>query len=242
MEDVSYFLHSMNEKEMVDSIYLMEVKSLLELRKEKKAEQLLDEKKEWFAGNESYKCAFLLLKNHARLLTGRYDSLNEPNCGHAKHLEQWRIQLLAKCLFLRRTDEFDMVFQSAKCSDPILSVVEFALYVQKEDVLRTRKKSPFLAGFFSSILPGTGKWYAGKPREAVYAFIPVAFNLAQAGEGYYRKQLDSPHFYFFGSLTALFYTSNIYGSATAAKRRNEEVNFRVKSNIEFEISKLTKYY
>ncbi|HRH10184.1 MAG TPA: hypothetical protein PLU73_01655 [Bacteroidia bacterium] len=242
MEDVNYFLHSINEKEMVDSVFLMEVKSLLELRKENQAEQLLDQKNEWFARNENHKCTFLLLKNHARLLSGRYDSLNEPNCGHGKHLEQWRIQLLAKSLFLRSTEEFDMVFQSAKCSDPILSVVEFALYVQKEDILRTPKKSRFLAGFFSSIIPGTGKLYAGKPREAVYAFLPVAFNLAQAGEGYYRKQLDSPHFYFFGSLTALFYTSNIYGSAMAAKRRNVEVDFRVNNNIEFEISKLTKYY
>lgn len=227
---------------MIDSVFLMEVRTLLELRKEDQAEQLLEHKREWFANNENYKCTYSLLKNHARLLAGRYDSLNEPNCGHTKHLEQWRIQLLAKSLLIKNTDEFNMVFQSAKCSDAILSVAEFALFVQKEEILRTPKKSRFLAGFFSSILPGSGKWYAGKPREAVYAFMPVAFNLAQAAEGYYYNKLESPHFYFFGSLTALFYTSNIYGSAMTAKRRNDEMDFRLKSNIEFEIAKLIKYY
>lgn len=122
----------------------MEAKAFLELRKEKDAEKLLLVQKERFATNADHKCTYALLKNHARLMSGRYDSLEEPVCRHAKHTEQWRIQLLAKSLFNTRTDDFEMIFQSGKCSDPILSVVEFALYVQKEDLLRRRSKSRFL--------------------------------------------------------------------------------------------------
>jgi hypothetical protein len=242
LDDARFFLHSINEQVKADSLRLLEVKLLLDQRKEKEAESLLQTISADLQNDPDLKCSHALLMNHARLMSARYDSLHDPACGHQHHRDQWRLQLLAQSLFRKNTEEFEMVFNAAKCDDPILSVVEFALYVQKEDLRRTPKKSPFLAGALSTLFPGTGKLYAGKPREAIYAFLPIAFNLAQAGEGYYYEKLKSPHLYFFGAVGGVFYVSNIYGSARAAKRKNEENDFKIKSNIEFEISKLTKYY
>ena len=242
LEDARYFLHDLNQKIKIDSLQLLEVKLLLDQRKEKEAEEMLKSTSFSIEGYPDKNCSRILLMNHARLMSARYDSLNEPLCLHQHHRDEWRLQVLAQSLFRKRTDDFELVFNATKCNDPILSVVEFALYAQKQDILRTPKKSRFLAGMFSSIIPGTGKLYAGKPREAIYSFLPVVFNLAQAGEGYYYDGLKSPHLYIFGSLTTLFYVSNIYGSSQASKRKNEENDFKIKSNIEFEIAKLTKYY
>lgn len=135
-----------------------------------------------------------------------------------------------------------MLFNSVKCNDPILSLAEFDLYVTMMDLKNHRFKKPFLAGLFSAILPGSGKIYAGKPHESLMSFIPVAFNFAQAAEGYYYKKWESPHLYIFGSLTTVFYSSGIAGSYKSAKRKNEEFMLRIKDNIDFEKNKLISFY
>ena len=114
--------------------------------------------------------------------------------------------------------------------------------MQHHSLLGHHKKSGFVAGLLSAVLPGSGKIYAGKPHEAINGFLPVALNLLQAGEGYYHKQFESPHFYFFSAVGSVFYASNIVGSVRAAKRKNQEFSDRVKTNIEFELAKIIKYY
>jgi hypothetical protein len=149
---------------------------------------------------------------------------------------------MASLLLQKKLQDFNLVFNSSKCVDPICSVAEFALSVQQNNVEHLKRKKPFLAGLFSAIIPGTGKLYAGKPREAIYSLMPVVFNFAQAAEGYYYNKTNSPHLYVFGAVGTVFYASNIYGSARAAKRKNEENRFRLRNNIEFEVYKLIKYY
>src|SRR6185503_10941627 len=36
-----------------------------------------------------------------------------------------------------------------------------------------RHKSPLLAGVYSALVPGLGKWYAGKKKQGIAAFLPV---------------------------------------------------------------------
>ena len=241
--DALYFLDQINEKAPIDTLCLIEAKLLLELRREKDAADLLKKNEVLFPDSAFSKCSYRLLKNHTNLLTGKYNELTEPGCfNHVFHLDVWRLQLLTSAVLQKKPEDFELLFNSAKCADAVLSLVEFDLYVQNAEINRRRKKSAFLAGLLSAVIPGLGKLYAGKPHEALGSFLPVAFNAIQAGEGFYHKGFDSPHFYAFGALGSIFYTSNIVGSARAAKRKNLEFFDKIKGNVEFEISKLIKYY
>ncbi|MBK9285748.1 MAG: hypothetical protein IPM51_15735 [Sphingobacteriaceae bacterium] len=241
LDDVIYLARKLNNQIQNESLFLLQIQSQLLLRKEKEA--LVDLQNFNIIDSSGLGCTKVMLKNHAYLMLGLYDSINEPSCiKHLQHKEQWKIQLMAAMLFQKKWDDFDLLFNNSKCSDPICSVSEFALYIQKQKLAQLKTKKRFLAGLLSAIIPGTGKIYAGKPREAFYSFLPVVANFAQAAEGYYYKKLDSPHLYFFGTVGTVFYASNIYGSAKAAKRKNEEIKIRNNNNIEFEIYKLIKYY
>ena len=241
--DALYLLNYFNSQVKIDSLQLFEAKLLLGLRREKDADTLLGKNANLFPDSSSLICSYRLLKNHINLLVGKADQLNDPGClNHIAHKDVWRIQLLMASVLKNKTEDFDLLFNSEKSKDPILSLIEFDLYVQKVDISRRRKKSGFLAGLMSAVIPGTGKIYAGKPHEALNSFLPVAFNAVQAGEGYYYKKFNSPHFYVFAGIGSVFYASNILGSVRAAKRKNEEFSDKIKTNVEFELTKLIKYY
>ena len=240
-DDAVYLIERSNSDLQNDSLILTRTKALLFQRKEKYVvvDTFRSDLKDPLRGS----CSYRLMQNHAHLMLGNYDSIKDPECSiHLLHKEQWKIQLMAAMLFQKKWDDFEMIFNSGKCTDPVCSVAEFALYVQKQKLMYLKTKKRFLAGLFSAIIPGTGKIYAGKPREAFYSFFPVVVNFAQAAEGYYYNKLESPHLYVFGAVGTVFYASNIYGSARAAKRKNEENDFKNNNNIAFEIYKLIKYY
>ena len=77
------------------------------------------------------------------------------------------------------------------------------------------RKSPFLAGSMSALIPGLGKVYAGKPRQGVMAFVTSVVLGWQAVEGYQNGGVNDPRFIIFGSLFAIHYVGNIWGSAVA---------------------------
>lgn len=241
-EDAYYLLHNINVSHSSDSLSLMEVKLLLNLNQHKKADSLLQGLANTSKLSPESECRYTLIKNHIHLLESDSSVIETPPCAHTIHREVWRIQLLAKALLHKNTEEFDMIFNSGKNFDPTLSLIEFSLYVQKEEILRYPRKKKVMAGLISALLPGAGKLYAGKPHEALNAFLPVVFNGAQAAEGYYYKKFKSPHFYIFTSIGTVFYASNIIGSARAAARKNDEFYDRLKANTEFEIAKLINYY
>jgi len=82
--------------------------------------------------------------------------------------------------------------------------------------------SPFLAGTFSALLPGAGKWYIGYKRQALTSFIANAMFAAQAAESYVKAGVSSPRFIITATLFGVFYTGNIWGSVLAAKKKKRD--------------------
>lgn len=243
MDDALYLLHYFNALQRIDSLQLMEVKFLLDAKREKDADSLLQQISGSISDTMINKCRITLLQNHCAINNERYSDLKEPQCyKHPLHAEVWKLQLLTAYTFQHKFEEFDMIFNSRKCNDANLSLTEFYLYVQMQDLKNYRRKKPFVAGLLSAIIPGSGKIYTKKPHEALFSFMPVAFNFAQAAEGYYYKKFESPHLYVFGGIGSVFYASSIVGSARSATRKNEEFYSKIKANIDLEIGKLVKYY
>lgn len=243
MDDALFLSSYFNQRMPHDSIKLLEIKLNLEAARYKISDSLLHKYFSDYSDSLIDQCTITLIRNHCYLEKGAFNSITDPSCAkHPTHRETWKIQLLISYLQQNKQEEFDMLFNAVKCSDPILSLAEFDLYVMMTDLKHHRFKKPILASLFSAIIPGSGKIYAGKPHESLMSFIPVAFNFAQTAEGYYYKKWESPHLYVFGSLTTVFYASGITGSYKSAKRKNEEYMLRLKDNIDFEKNKLIPYY
>jgi len=91
--------------------------------------------------------------------------------------------------------------------------------------------SAFLAGFYSAIIPGMGKLYLGYKQQAISAFIENIALGGVAAESYFKTGPVSARFILTGTLFALFYGGNVWGSAILAKK--QKVDY--KKQVDYEI-------
>ncbi len=83
-----------------------------------------------------------------------------------------------------------------------------------------KRKSPFLAGVFSALLPGAGKVYTTWYKDAFFAFFSIAVGTWQSYKGFETDGITSALGWTFGTISTIFYISNIYGSIKSAKHYN----------------------
>ncbi len=242
-DDAIYLIRYFNSLKANDSLRLYEIKLLVSNFKFQKADSLLEVVFLELKDSINEDCSYILIKNHCSIMLGSYEKITEPICKMTPtQMEVWNIQLLSKLMHQKKYDEFKIAISSRKCVDPILSKIELKLNTQMENNTKQKRKNPFISGLLSALIPGLGKAYCGKPHEALFSFLPVMFNFAQAAEGYYYKKFKSPHLYIFASIGTVFYFSNILGSVKAAKRKNLEDKFRSNDNFNYEFNKITSYY
>lgn len=102
--------------------------------------------------------------------------------------------------------------------------LDHAIENSYRNYFKASKKSAALAGLFSAAIPGSGKLYAGKKRQALNMFIMNAALGLQAWESYRKAGVHSARFIVFGGLLSAVYISNIYGSIKSVikSRRDEQ--------------------
>lgn len=104
-----------------------------------------------------------------------------------------------------------------------------------------KKKSPFVAGALSAVVPGLGKVYAGKPRHGLAAFLPTAILGVQAYEAYRKGGWKDARFIGYASLFSVFYFGNIYGSALTVRVQRREtihdVHYVVQADLAFALQR-----
>ncbi|HEY4063333.1 MAG TPA: hypothetical protein VGM30_15610 [Puia sp.] len=98
-----------------------------------------------------------------------------------------------------------------------------------------RHRSPVLAGLYSAIVPGLGKFYAGKKKQGIAAFLPIISLAALTYEAYRKDGVRSARFIGFGSLFSVFYIGNIWGSTLAVKIRKNEFYKAYDTKILFDL-------
>jgi hypothetical protein len=111
----------------------------------------------------------------------------------------------------------------------------------ENDLKSYNEKSPFLAGLYSAILPGAGKFYAGKKGQGIYSFVISSLLALQAYESYQKAGPKSGRFIIYGSLFSLFHIGNVWSSALSVKKYNDEfyeaVDYRIKLDLRIPISR-----
>jgi TM2 domain-containing membrane protein YozV len=111
------------------------------------------------------------------------------------------------------------------------------------DLRNHKSKSPLIAGVLSGIIPGSGKFYAGKKGEAISAFISTVGLGLVTWENYRKSGLNSFKTIAFGSAFAFSYTANIYGAVVTVNVLETEYRNNVKNSILFNLHiPLRNYY
>lgn len=111
------------------------------------------------------------------------------------------------------------------------SLLKFA----QEGQQLTRKNKP-LAGLFSAIIPGTGKIYCNRPRDGFFSLFTIGLTGWQAYDGFSKDGKHSIRGWTFGTISALFYMGNIYGSVVAAQIYNEEQEEKLLNKLKISIN------
>jgi TM2 domain-containing membrane protein YozV len=102
-------------------------------------------------------------------------------------------------------------------------------------------KSGAVAAILSAALPGTGKLYLGRLRDAVISVAVIGFSSWQAYDGFINDGRQSVKGYIFSSIGAAFYAANIYGSAIAVRAYNDTQRQNVLRKIDIAINLQIKW-
>jgi len=85
------------------------------------------------------------------------------------------------------------------------------------------RKSKFLAGFMSAIIPGTGKMYCHRTADGFFSLVTIGLTSWQAYEGFRKKGVSSVKGWIYGTIGVFFYLGNIYGSVVAVSIYNQQL-------------------
>ncbi|MBN8854934.1 MAG: hypothetical protein BGO55_19475 [Sphingobacteriales bacterium 50-39] len=132
------------------------------------------------------------------------------------------LQLAGIALLKRDYSAFLPQQQQFTYSSYIFEKEERRMQLYYDKLKAFKHKSPALAGIYSALVPGLGKWYAGKKKQGIAAFLPVISLAALTYEAYRKDGVKSARFIGFGTLFTIFYIGDIWGSTLSVKiRRNE---------------------
>ena len=98
-------------------------------------------------------------------------------------------------------------------------------------LINHKRKSPLLAGIMSGILPGSGKWYAGKKGQAIAAFVTQLSLGLLTNEAYKNVGIKSIGCIGYASLFSLFYIGNIWGTVAIVKVADFEFNQTINHEV-----------
>lgn len=136
----------------------------------------------------------------------------------------------------KRWSKAGEVFKALQKSD-VMQVSEKAgryhNYAKRGADLPTR--SPFLAGAFSTIVPGAGRVYTGRLGDALNTLFTVGLTGWQAYDGFSRDGLSSVKGWTLGTLCGIFYVGNIYGSVISARVYNRHITDEFLATLSIEL-------
>ncbi len=172
-----------------------------------------------------HKCKFYQSFNNS--YTGRTKNarhiLEQLNFSDTSSLYQLKQFELASISLLRREyDRFERLSQQFDYDYYVISKKQRNLREYYNELKGIKQRSPFLAGLFSGIIPGSGKWYAGNPWKGLSSFITVSTLGAVATENYIRGGPKSGQFIAAASVFTIFYVGNIWGSVLSVKIKRQE--------------------
>lgn len=149
--------------------------------------------------------------------------------------EMENFELSGIALLGRNFDEFNRLRQSFTYSSYVFGNEEKKIEKYYTEISQYKYKSPFLAGLYSAIIPGAGKFYVGKKAQGLGSFLPIFSMALLTFEAYRKGGISNARFITFGSVFTIFYVGNIWSSVLAVKVANNDFNKEYESKILFDM-------
>jgi hypothetical protein len=159
-----------------------------------------------FARGNDYKYSAILLK---QLEADTQDELIKNKSGYLMGLNY-----LEQHAFGDSVIEFQKVKFNAELAG---SSDKLANYIKNYADIEQR--APAISSLFSAVIPGAGYAYCGDFGDAIVSLLINGFFIYNTAVSFHNN--STPGKYAYGIPAAVFYFSNIYGSANAAKRFND---------------------
>ncbi len=131
----------------------------------------------------------------------------------------------------RRLSDFERYAENFQGNYAFMASEEAKLIEYHTRISDKRARSPLLAGALSAAVPGLGRIYAGKTAEGISGLLYVGAMFLASWDFYNRLGSRSPFFIISAGVTGIFYVGNIWGSATAVSRINNEFNYEINQRI-----------
>lgn len=148
--------------------------------------------------------------------------LNGLNTNNKLHSEYMAMQKAGLTLLNKNYEAYPNSSKEFSYSYFPVEKEQKELDIYYQDLISFKPKSMALAGVMSTVIPGTGKMYAGKLGEGVSAMLVVSILGAMTVENYVKRGLTNYKTITFGSLFTVFYLGNIYGSMVSVKVYRDE--------------------
>lgn len=180
----------------------------------------------FFAG---YNQTYLGNYDEAQHIIGQMNIENEPE------LSLYNFELGGIEMLKGNWQEGKQYLELVPAENAVLSQQVFALNEIWKEHEQHREKSPFVAGLMSAIIPGSGKIYAGKTGAGIASMIGnIGFGLI-TWENYRKSGIADAKTIIFGSIFAVNYVSNIYGSVVSVKVTKQEHEDAIHNQILFQL-------
>lgn len=111
------------------------------------------------------------------------------------------------------------------------NVIDYQLLEFYYQIDKVKRKSPFVAGAMSTVIPGAGKFYTNRWKDGVVALIFVGITGYQSYRGFSQKGINSAYGWIMGGISASFYFGNIFGSAKSANVYNQHQRNHYVENV-----------
>lgn len=140
-------------------------------------------------------------------------------------------ELAGMHLLKKRYIIFDSIVQATQFINPLIQseISNLKNYCMIDK--KIKRKSPFIAGVLSTLVPGLGKIYVGNNAQGLASFLTCGLMGAITAENYLHLGIQHPQTLFFAGMFALFYVGNIWGSAVSVQVIKIEKQFENKHNI-----------
>lgn len=185
---------------------------------------------------------------HKAYFFGTYNLAHTGNAGDARgvlqalHVEPGsmlyamrNLQMAGLNLLKRDFRGFETSSAGFSGSYHVMARQETRMHQHYSELSERRDASPWAAGILSAAVPGLGRVYAGKTAEGIVSFLYTAALGFTAYDFYRGAGARSPLFIISATLAAVFYAGNILGSATAARRINNEFYHEIDQRILFDM-------
>ena len=152
---------------------------------------------------------------------------------------RWKSQILIgmNTLMQKRWESAIQYFDQFDLSELPKTVEQRASIYKRyaEDGRNLPSKSPLLAGFLSTALPGSGRVYVGRSNDALLTVFLLGVLGWAAYDGFSENGVSSRKGWTFGTLGGIFYLGNVYGSVVAAQTHNRRTEAAFLTTIPLEI-------